>query len=103
MDHVHVPRPANRGTFGEALIVVSVVAGFFVAFMEGKVSLENIWTLAGFLAAIVVFYMALLFCRMLFFWMTGGDQAQYPWWTHAEMAEKHAEKKTGRLHQGKGL
>lgn len=88
MDHPHIPRSANRSTFGEALIVVSVIAGFFFAFTQGKASLQDIWTLAAFLGVIAVFYMALLFCRMLFFWMTGGDQAQYPWWVHAEKAKK---------------
>lgn len=91
MDHMHPPRAANRSTFGEALIIISVVVGFFVAFMQGKVSLQDIWTLAGFLALIVIFYMALLCCRMLFFWMTGGDQTPYPWWKHAEMAKKMKE------------
>lgn len=92
MEHTNVPRSSSRGTLGEALIVVSVVAGFFVAFMQDKVTLQDIWPLAGFLLTIVVFYMALLICRMLFFWMTGGDQAHYPWWTHVEMAKKHADK-----------
>lgn len=90
MEHMPAPRSANRSTVGEALIVVSVIAGFFFAFTEDKASPQDIWTLAGFLAVIVVFYMALLFCRMLFFWMTGGDMAQHPWWTHAEMAKKHS-------------
>lgn len=88
MDHTPSPRSANRSTLGEALIVVSVVVGFFAAFMNDQVSLQDIWTLVGFLVVIVVFYMALLFCRMLFFWMTGGDQTPHPWWTHAEMAKK---------------
>lgn len=88
---MHIPRSASRSTFGEALIVISVVAGFFVAFMKDKVSLQDIWVLAGFLALITIFYMALLFCRMLFFWMTGGNQIPYPWWKHAEMAQKYEE------------
>lgn len=82
MDRPPFHRHASRSTFGEALIVISVIAGFFVAFLQGKVSLQDVWTLAGFLLVIVVFYMALLFCRMLFFWMTGGDQAPYSWWEH---------------------
>lgn len=88
MDHMHVSRKANRSTFGEALIVISVIAGFFIAFIENRVSLQDIWTLAGFLTLIVVFYMALLFCRMLFFWMTGGDQTPYPWWEHQAITKK---------------
>ncbi len=90
MDHMPIRRSASRSTFGEALIVVSVVAGFFVALMKDKVSLQNI-SLTTFLVSMVVFYMALLVCRMLFFWMTGGDQMQYPWWKHAEMAKKMKE------------
>ncbi len=92
MDHTHTPRSANRSTFGEALIVVSVVVGFFIAFMEDKVSLQNIGDLAAFLVLITAFYFALLLCRMLFFWMTGGDLTPHPWWTHAEMAKKHSHK-----------
>ena len=87
MDQMHTPRSANRGTLGEALIVVSVVAGFFAAVMAGKVSAQSISPVA-FLVSIVILYMALLFCRMLFFWMTGGDQTPHPWWMHAEMAKK---------------
>lgn len=87
MDHTHSSRLASRGTIGEALIVIAVVAGFFVAVMEDKVLLQEI-SLVWFLVMMVVFYMALLFCRMLFFWMTGGDQTPYPWWKHAEMAKK---------------
>jgi F0F1-type ATP synthase assembly protein I len=80
-------RSCSRSTFGEALIVISVV-GFFVAFMNDKVSLQDVWILGWFLTLIVGFYMALLFCRMLFFWMTGDNRASYPWWKHAEMAKK---------------
>ena len=75
-------RPVNRSTFGEALIVISVVAGFFYMVMQGKLSFQNMGIYAGFLLMIVVFYMALLFCRMLFYWMTGGDSTPYPWWLH---------------------
>jgi hypothetical protein len=88
MDQTHVPRSASRATIGEALIVVTVIAGYFVGLMEDKVSFENV-SFIWFLVTMVIFYMALLFCRMLFFWMTGGDQTQHPWWTHAEMAKKH--------------
>jgi len=88
MENLPTPRSSSRSTIGEALIVISVIIGFFAAFMDDKVSLQDIWSIAWFLVLIVIFYMALLFCRMLFFWMTGGDQAQYPWWMHAEMAKK---------------
>lgn len=95
MEHMHLPppRPVSRSTFGEALIVVFVVAGFFVALIQNKISFEDIGTFASFLAAISVFYMALLFFRMLFFWMTGGERISYPWWKHVEMAEKIKPKK----------
>ena len=88
MDHTNPPRSASRSTLGEALIVVSVVLGFFAPFMRSDEGFPDIWSFAAFLGVIAVFYMALLFCRMLFFWMTGGDQTPYPWWTHAEMAKK---------------
>ncbi|PIR48697.1 hypothetical protein COU80_03265 [Candidatus Peregrinibacteria bacterium CG10_big_fil_rev_8_21_14_0_10_55_24] len=92
MENSHNPRLVSRNTFGEALIVALVVVGFFVAFLQNKVALEDVWTLAGFLTLIVIFYMALLFCRMLFFWMTGGDQTPYPWWKHVEMQKKYEQK-----------
>lgn len=80
--HPLSPRPANRSTLGEALIVISIIAGFFYGFVNAAVGFADLLMLIEFLAIIVVFYMCLLFCRMLFFWMTGGDQAPYPWWEH---------------------
>jgi len=68
-----------------------VVVGFFVAILQNKVTLQDI-SLVGFLALIVIFYMALLFCRMLFFWMTGGDRPHYPWWKNVEMMKKYEQK-----------
>lgn len=63
----------SRSTIGEALIVITVAAGFFYSLNEGNASLEDGWLASAFLFGIVLFYFALLFVRMLFFWMTGGD------------------------------
>ena len=86
-------RQASRSTIGEALVVISVIAGFFVAFLQDKITLQDVWALVGFLVVIVAFYMALLFCRMLFFWMTGGDQTPYPWWEHQKQEHETKKKK----------
>lgn len=85
MDH-HTPRPSNRNTFGEALIAFTALGGFLYAFSQGQTSYDDLWLFAGLLGVIVAFYFALLFARMLFYWMTGGDHVQYAWWEH----EKHA-------------
>ena len=62
MDHMPIRRSTSRSTFGETLIVVSVVAGFFVALMKDKVSLQNI-SLTTFLVSMVVFYIASSFAE----------------------------------------
>ncbi len=70
----HPLSPRTRSTVGEAIIVVSVVAGFFWHFSQNRIVPQDLWLYALFLCGIVGFYFALLFARMLFFWMTGGDQ-----------------------------
>lgn len=72
----------NRNTFGEALIVIAVIAGFFFSSSPASLSMENIWSSAIMLGVIVVFYFCLLFARMLFYWMTGGDAAPFDWQQH---------------------
>ena len=80
----HSPRRGNRNTFGEALIVITAVVGFFYAMEKGLVSMNNLLSYVWFLLLIVGFYFLLLFARMLFFWMTGGEHAPgvMPWWAH---------------------
>lgn len=85
MDHHH--RSGSRGPFGEALIVISVIVGFFWLLEHGKVSLQGTWEYVGFLAAIVVFYFALLLCRIIFFHATGGG-GDMPWWAQMELHNK---------------
>jgi hypothetical protein len=83
------PRPSySRNTIGEALIAAIALGGFLISFLQGKIALQDLGTFAGFLGLFVGFYFALLFCRMLFYWMTGGDQ--YPWW---EYQQRHEQKK----------
>lgn len=84
-------------TYGESLIVVVIVAGFFWLISQGKFEVQDIWSYVGFLAIIAVFYFALLFCRMIFFWMLGGD-SPYPWWEVTEKSRKYLEdsKKKGK-------
>lgn len=95
MHHLPPSRRPSRSTFGEALIVVSVTAGFFYLFSRNNLSPQDItWGPVGFLIAIVLFYFALLFCRMLFFWMTGGEASPYPWWMHQAEWGKTEDRKT---------
>lgn len=80
----------NRSSTGEALIVSIVTLGFFWLMSQGKFEVQNIWSYVGFLAVIVVFYFALLLCRMTFFHMVGGN-GQYPWWLHEGMHRNSSE------------
>ncbi len=85
MDHPH--RSDNRGPFGEALIVISVVVGYFWLLEHGKASLQGTWEYVGFLATIVVFYFALVLCRIIFFNSTRSS-SDMPWWTQYEQPKK---------------
>ncbi len=85
-----MPTP-SRSTFGEALIVITVLAGFFWSTGAGKLTPLDPWSAAGYLAGIVLFYFGLLFARMLFFWMTGGDHSNWVDWQkvhHGHAAQK---------------
>lgn len=79
-------RPSR--TSGESFIVVVVIAGFFWLMSQGKLEVQDVWSYAGLLAMIVVFYFALLLCHMIFFHMIGGN-GTYPWWEHVDHAERH--------------
>lgn len=79
----------SRNTYGEALIVLAVIIGFFATPMHTNVSMENIWTSVILLVSIVVFYFALLFARMLFYWMTGGDHQPMRWHEHMKHWHEH--------------
>jgi hypothetical protein len=63
----------NRNTFGESLIVITAIAGFFYGMGQGLVSMDNLLNYVWFLLLIAGFYFLILFARMMFFWMTGGD------------------------------
>lgn len=76
--------------YGESLIVVVVVAGFFWLISEGKFNVQDDLSYPGFLAMIVGFYFALLLCRMIFFYMIGGD-SPYPWWEVVKHGNKSLE------------
>ncbi len=88
MHHLPPSGPGRRGLIGETLIVITVIVGCFMAFLQDKLAPGDIWMLLGFLAIIVVFYAALLLCRMMFFHATGGE-VPYPWWALREDMEKH--------------
>ncbi len=102
---MHTPSPRNRSTFGEALIVIAVIAGFFWTFSQNRIVPQDLWMYAAFLGGIVAFYFALLFARMLFFWMTGGDY-NFSWgdwqeWQRAENARWTSGQSAGQAkHQG---
>ncbi len=90
-----------RNGFSEPFIVVAVVLGFFWMASQGKMSLQDLGSYIGFLVIIVLFYFALLFCRMMFFWMTGGENT--PWWMHVEQAHKmHLDEMQKRKEDWKG-
>ncbi len=89
MDHSHHPG-GRRGPFGEALIVISVIVGYFWLFEHGKVSLQGTWEYIGFLAAIVVFYFALIICRIMFFNATRSS-SDMPWWAQYEQQKKKSD------------
>lgn len=79
---------ASRGTFGEALIAVAALAGFFYGLSQGNFSLRALWAYALVLLVIVAFYASLLICKMVFHWATSGDYphgrpewVQPPVWT----------------------
>lgn len=81
------PLRSRHSGGGEAFIVVVVIAGFFWLISQGKFEVQDIWSYVAFLSMIVVFYFALLLCRMIFFHMVGGN-GTYPWWEHVRHAEE---------------
>lgn len=85
-----------RSTLGEALIVVTVTAGLFWNFSQNRIVPQDLWLYAALLCGLVLFYFALLFARMLFFWMTGGDQC-YDFSPHGQEWQPSAAPK---VHQG---
>lgn len=91
---------SSSRTFDESLIVVVVAAGFFWLMAQGKFEVQNIWSYAGFLAMIAVFYFVLLLCHMGFFHMIGGN-GTYPWWEHVDHTEKHKKRMEGLKKIGK--
>jgi hypothetical protein len=97
MDHRPSHRSCGRSVLGEALIVITVIAGFFWATATGALPVQNLWTYAGVLVAIVLFYFALLICRIAFYHATGGN-GEFPWWAYTpemqkKMFEEHSKKK----------
>ncbi len=77
----------RRASGGEVFIVAVVIAGFFWLMSQGIMQIQDIWSYVGFLLIIVVFYFALLLCRMIFFHMVGGNA--YPWWEHVQHHEEY--------------
>lgn len=91
---MHIPphRAVSRGTFGEALIVITSMIGFFYGMNQGMFSTANMWGYVVFLLIIAGFYFLLLFARMLFFWMTGGEMNfSQTNWADVEVAKHHGE------------
>lgn len=87
---MHV-RSSSRNTFGEALVALAGLAGLMIAVRDGVISTtSDLWFFAALFFEVVLFYFGLLFARMLFFWMTGGDANT--WWEnrmHIEDAVHH--------------
>lgn len=92
------PMRSRKPGGGEVLIVVAVVVGFFWLISEDKFVVEDIWSYLGFLGVIVLFYFALLLCRMIFFYMLGGNYS-YPWWEMVNDKKLEELKKLGKKKQ----
>jgi hypothetical protein len=68
----------STSTLGEAIVAGIALIGFLTLWQQGTLNSGDIWKYAAVLAMISVFYFTLLFARMMFFWMTGGDGVV--WW-----------------------
>ena len=77
------PSP-RRGTFGEALIALGALAGFFALAWNGTIATwSDVWIYVGILGIIAVFYALLLFARIMFEMATHGSSDSF-WWEKYE-------------------
>lgn len=84
-------RYTTSNTIGETLIVLGAMATFAFLVQSGNLrTTQDLWTFAGMLGIVVLFYFLILLAKAIHTFMVGGDTF---WWDKYEEQKKAAAKK----------